>query len=78
MASRIVRLSRPEEISMARLLTLRSALRLEIKGMRKSKGPSAHKIIKNLLSVNGSKESVLHTLNLVIEELQDGLLQERK
>ena len=50
----------------ARILTLRAALKLEIKGLRGRF--NAYKIIKAELGFKGSRASVLEQLNAYIEE----------
>ena len=52
----------PEAINGFRIRTLRSALRLETKGMKK-RGQSAYSIIKDEFGFKGNKESVLNQLN---------------
>jgi hypothetical protein len=42
-----------------RLLTLHKALKIELHGMRLSRGPSAYSIIKNEFNLKGSKAKVL-------------------
>lgn len=48
----------PETINAFRLLALRSALKLEIAGLRASRGFSAHKVIKAEFGFKGNKQSV--------------------
>jgi hypothetical protein len=62
-------LSGSEQIMMARLITLKSALKLEIWGMKR-RGPSAYSIIKRELGFKGNKESVFNQLTAYIEELK--------
>ena len=52
----------PEQVDYARLLTLRTALKLEIQGL-KSRGRSAYTILKEELGIKGSRESVLEQVN---------------
>ena len=52
----------PEQVDHARLLTLRSALKLELQGL-KSRGRSAYTILKEELGINGSRASVLEQGN---------------
>ena len=52
----------PEQVDHARLLTLRTALKLEIQGL-KSRGRSAYTIIKEELGIKGSRASVLEQVN---------------
>jgi len=50
-----------------RLRTLRSALRLEIHGMKK-RGQSAYSIIKAEFGLKGNKRSVLEQINEIINK----------
>jgi hypothetical protein len=52
-------LDTPEQIQMARYLTLRSGLKLELKGLRMTRGISCYKIIKDTFGLKGSKQKVL-------------------
>ncbi len=52
----------PEQVDHARLLKLRTALKLEIQGL-KSRGRSAYTIIKEELGIKGSRASVLEQVN---------------
>ena len=52
----------PEQVDHARLLTLRTALKLEIQGL-KSRGRSAYTIIKEELGIKGSRASDLEQVN---------------
>ncbi len=56
-----------ENIANARLLVLRSALRLEVRGMKR-RGRSVYSIVKEELGFKGSKQKVLDQLNKYIEE----------
>jgi len=53
----------PEQIEHFRFLTLRQGLKLEIKGMRMSRGASAYAIIKAELGLKGSRISVFNQLS---------------
>ena len=55
------------QIDRYRLLVLRSALKLEIKGMKK-RGKSAYSIIKQEFNLKGNKQKVLNQLNDIIKE----------
>lgn len=55
------------QIDRFRLLVLRSALKLEIKGMKK-RGKSAYSIIKQEFNLKGSKQKVLNQFNDIIKE----------
>lgn len=51
-----------------RLLALRSALGLEMKGLRHSRGINCHRIIKTEFSLKGSRESVHAAFTKILEE----------
>jgi hypothetical protein len=61
------------QIEAARLLTLRQMLKLELKGMSKSRGPTAYSTLK-MMGFKGTRESVLNQLN----EWRDSFLGESK
>lgn len=61
------------QIEAARLLTLRQMLKLEMRGMSKSKGPTAYSTLK-MLGWKGTRESVLSQL----DEWRNNLLGETK
>ena len=50
------------QIEAARLLTLRQMLKLELKGMSKSRGPTAYSTLK-MLGWKGTREKVLSDLD---------------
>jgi hypothetical protein len=50
------------QIEAARLLTLRQMLRLELKGMSRSKGPTAYSTLK-MMGWKGTREKVLSDLD---------------
>jgi hypothetical protein len=56
------------QIEAARLLTLRQMLKLEIKGMSKSKGPTAYSTLK-MMGFEGTRASVLAQLDAWRDEL---------
>jgi hypothetical protein len=55
-------------IEVARLLVLRSALSLELKGIRVLRGRTAYTIVKRDCGLKGSRASVLAQLERVIAE----------
>ena len=61
-------LSTPNQIEGARLLTLRSMLKLEMKGMSRSRAPSAYSMLKQM-GFKGTREQVLAELDAVRSEL---------
>jgi hypothetical protein len=50
------------QIEAARLLTLRQMLKLEMKGMSRSKGPTAYSTLK-MMGFKGTREKVLSDLD---------------
>ena len=61
------------QIEGARLLTLRQMLKLELKGMSKSKGPTAYSTLK-MMGFKGTRERVLSQL----DEIRNQLVGESK
>ncbi len=59
------------QMEAARLLTLRQMLKLEMRGMSRSKGPTAYSTLK-MLGWKGTREKVLSDLN----EWRDNLLNQ--
>ena len=60
----------PEQIDMFRLLSLRSALKLECLGMKR-RGQSAYSIIKAEYGFTGNKKSVLEQMEQIIKEVKN-------
>jgi len=58
-------LETPDQIQMARMLTLRKGLQLEIKGMRLS-GRSCYSIIKRDFGLTGNRAKVLEQFEQLI------------
>ena len=56
-------LTTPSEIDNARRLTLRQMLKLEIRGLSKSRGPTAYATLKAVYGYKGSRENVLAQLD---------------
>jgi len=56
-----------DNIKNARILTLRSALKLEVKGMKR-RGRSVYSIVKQEFGFRGNKQRVLEQLNEYIAE----------
>ena len=52
-------LTTPEQIALFRLCTLRTALKLETRGLRMSKGPTALSILKAEYGYKGDRAKVL-------------------
>ena len=51
-------------------IALESALRLEVKGMKRSSGRSAYSIVKDRYQLKGSKQRVLEQFNQIVNELR--------
>lgn len=51
-------LTEPHQIEVARLITLRSGLSLELQGMKRSKGLSCYMILKRDYGYKGTKQKV--------------------
>lgn len=56
-------LTTPSQIDNARRLTLRAMLKLEIRGLSKSRGPTAYSTLKSVYGYKGTRESVLAQLD---------------
>lgn len=56
-------LTTPQQIDDARRLTLRAMLKLEIRGLSKSRGPTAYATLKSVYGYKGSREAVLAQLD---------------
>ena len=52
-----------QQIDDARRLTLRAMLKLEIKGLSKSRGPTAYATLKAVYGYKGTREAVLAQLD---------------
>ena len=61
-------LDKPEQIQMARYLTMRSGLKLEIQGMRLTRGVSCYKLIKDTFGLKGNKQKVLDQFEDLLRE----------
>jgi hypothetical protein len=61
-------LSTPNQIEGARLLTLRSMLKLEMKGMSRSRSPSAYSMLKQM-GFKGTRAEVLAQMDELRNEL---------
>jgi len=58
-----------ESMKLFRLMTLESGLKLEIKGLRFSRGRTCYAIVKSELGFKGNRNSVLAQLREYISEL---------
>jgi hypothetical protein len=63
-------LDTPDQIAVARMLTLRKGLQLEIKGMRHS-GRSCYSIIKRDFGLTGTRAKVLEQFEQLIPNFKE-------
>ena len=64
----MISLDTPEQIQMARYLTMRSGLKLEIQGLRLTRGVSCYKMVKDTFGLKGSKQKVLDQFEDLLRE----------
>ena len=58
----------------ARLLTMRAGLRMELKGLRMTRGVSCYALVKQETGLKGSKQKVYDQFEVMLKEA--GILQE--
>ena len=56
-----------ENIEVYRLMVLLSALKLEMLGIKRSKGRTAYSIIKSEFNLKGSRQSVYDQFKLIVD-----------
>jgi len=61
-------LTQPNQIEGFRLLSLQKGLKLELKGLKVSRGISCYKIIKEEFNLKGNKQKVLDQYTKILEE----------
>ena len=69
-------IDKPEQIALYQMLVLRSALKLEMLGLKMSKGRTAYSAIKQMFNLKGSRQKVLNIFNEIIKEQQKGEINE--
>ena len=57
----------PQKIELYQMLALRSALKLEMVGIKMSRGRTAYSSIKQMFNLKGSRQKVLDTFNEMID-----------
>ena len=62
----MVMITGQEQIARARLLTLRAGLKLEVHGMRMTRGRTCYSIVKEEFGLKGNKQKVLDQLNQLL------------
>ena len=65
-------IDKPEQIALYQMLVLRSALKLEMVGLKMSRGRTAYSAIKHIFKLKGSRQKVLDLFNEIIKEQQKG------
>ena len=60
-------IDKPEQIELYQMLVLRSALKLEMLGLKMSRGRTAYSAIKQMFNLKGNRQKVLDTFNEIIE-----------
>lgn len=69
---RAIVLDQPHQIRFAQLCARRSALGLELKGLRRSRGQSAYAICKRVYGFKGSKQKVYDQMCELVEKVKRG------
>tara|TARA_R100000781_G_scaffold107107_1_gene71251 strand:- start:376 stop:597 length:222 start_codon:yes stop_codon:yes gene_type:complete len=65
----LIVLDTPEDINMFRMLSLKGALSLEVKGMKR-RGRSAYSIVKEEFGLKGNKQRVLEQFTAIVEKMK--------
>ena len=65
-------IDKPEQIELYQMLVLRSALKLEMVGIKMGRGRTAYSAIKQMFSIKGNRQKVLNIFNEIIKEQQKG------
>ncbi len=64
-----------DKLSYIRMCTLRSALKLELIGMKRSRSPSAYKIIKDEFHITGNPKFVLEQFEQLIHKEKEKITE---
>ena len=65
-------IDKPEQIALYQMLVLRSALKLEMLGLKMSRGRTAYSAIKHMFNIKGNRQKVLDIFNEIIKEQKKG------
>ena len=65
----LIVLDTPEDINMFRMLSLKGALSLEVKGMKR-RGRSVYSIVKEEFGLKGNKQRVLEQFTAIVEQMK--------
>ena len=60
-------IDKPEQIALYQMLVLRSALKLEMVGIKTSRGRTAYSAIKHLFNIKGNRQKVWDIFKEMIE-----------
>lgn len=63
-----------QQVHIFQLLSIKSAMELEQKGMKHSSGKSAHSLAKRILGISGSREKVYAEFCKYLDEVKKGSL----
>ena len=63
-------IDKPEQIALYQMLVLRSALKLEILGLKMSRGRTAYSAIKKEYNLKGSRQKVYDTMTEIIDTIK--------
>ena len=66
----------PQQIELYQMLVLRSALKLEMLGLKTRARRTAYSAIKKMFNLKGSRQKVLDMFNEIIEIQQKGEINE--
>ena len=69
-------LTTPAQIATYRLAALRSALKLELRGLRMSRGATAYSILRSEYGYKGKREAVLAQVTADVEAIMAEMGQE--
>ena len=69
-------IDKPEQIALYQMLVLRSALKLEMLGLKMSRGRTAYSAIKHMFNIKGNRQKVLDIFNEIIKEQKKGEINE--
>jgi hypothetical protein len=65
-------ISGEDNINKARLIALKFGLRMEIKGIRMSRGRTCYSIIKSEFGLKGNKQRVLDQFEEIVPDIKGG------
>ena len=63
-------IDKPEQIELYQMLVLRSALKLEMLGLKMGRGRTAYSAIKQMFDIKGNRQKVFDTFSEIIFDKQ--------